>query len=120
LIFARIAAQSFTQSQQPARRTLMTDATYAYLTVWTVPLWLNTTSLDLPEGARVLTVQMQGDTPCLLVLVNPDARVVSYAVAIMGAGNIGPPSLASLPYAGTFQVSGLAWHVFIGQENTDD
>ena len=68
--------------------------------------------VPLPKGARVLTVQMQGDTPCMWVLVDPSAPEEMRRFRLAGTGHELPAD--GLEYVGTFQMRGgaLVFHPF--------
>lgn len=68
--------------------------------------------LDLPENARILSLQMQGSTPTLWALVDPHARIRSRRVSIFGTG-WDATAAESMTYLGTVQDAGLVWHFFI-------
>lgn len=73
--------------------------------------------IEMPEGAKVLTVQIQRDIPCIWALVDPnmDNKVVR-RFHIYGTGyQILRPNDR---YIGTFQLYGgaLVFHVFEEQE----
>jgi hypothetical protein len=74
------------------------------------------TILDMPEGAQPLTVQSQGNHPCLWALVDPEmgpkeVRIRTYAT---GEPILGAPVMAH--YVGTYQIcGGLVFHAFVEQ-----
>lgn len=68
-------------------------------------------TVDLPEGFRPLTVQMQGDSPCLWAMVNPFAQGQPVTIEMFGTG--WPLSADQRQYLGTVQHDGLVWHFFI-------
>lgn len=68
-------------------------------------------SVTLPEGAHVLTVQIQNGFPVLWALVNPDARPEPLHVLARptGGGVLEGPE----DYLGTVQFEdGTVWHYF--------
>lgn len=73
--------------------------------------------ITLPVGAKILSVQMQNETPCIWALVNTDARIPKVEqklIRMIGTGhNIQDPFI--LEYIGTIQTDGgqFVWHVFI-------
>jgi hypothetical protein len=91
-------------------------------TIWKFPLHhaADEVSIDMPKGARILTVQMQGETPCLWAGVDPNAVLEARRILIMGTGHPrhelqwldGDES--SLRYIGTVQMAGgqLVYHFF--------
>lgn len=66
----------------------------------------------MPAGAVILCVQLQGPTPCLWAIVNPDAPKTKRRIDTYGTGK----TLAEAPgyYIGTYQLhgGGLVFHVF--------
>jgi hypothetical protein len=72
-------------------------------------------TIEMPIGARVLTVQMQGDAVCIWAMVDPNAAKARRTFYIFGTGHeIDEPD--ELQYVGTFQPneggSPLVFHVF--------
>lgn len=68
--------------------------------------------LYIPKGGEVLTVQIQGATPCMWVLVNPKAEIEIRTFSIVGTGH--PIKYNLGKYIGTFQLLGgsLVFHIF--------
>lgn len=66
----------------------------------------------LPKGAQILTVQMQGDTPCLWALCDKDAPKEDRRIRIYGTGH--EINHAVGRYISTFQLYGgsLVFHAF--------
>lgn len=58
------------------------------MTIWKFLLKIeDEQTLDMPEGAEILSVAMQGDTPCVWALVNP-SNVTGYVrVETYGTGH---------------------------------
>lgn len=84
-------------------------------TVWKFPLSTDSaTTVPMPKGAEILTLQMQGGSPCIWAKVDPNAEIERRAFRIFGTGHGLPPM--KLDYVGTFQVndggSPLVFHVF--------
>lgn len=70
--------------------------------------------LQIPEGAKILAVQLQFDSPKLWALVDPEKPLVDRHIKVFGTGHEIPDGLK---YIGTFQEDSLAighfvWHVF--------
>ena len=78
---------------------------------WTLGL-TDIQSLPMPEGAKVLTVQMQHGALALWALVDENAPQSNRSFAIYGTGNPMPQSPGE--YVGTFQLRNgdLVFHVF--------
>jgi hypothetical protein len=83
-------------------------------TIWKFPLEVtDAQGVLLPQGAQVLTAQLQGRSLCLWALVDPDAPKTVRLLHIFGTGH--PVHNAdSLRYISTFQLDGgaLVFHVF--------
>lgn len=75
-------------------------------------------TVDMPEGAQILDVQMQRterpprSSACVWALVDPDRTPVKRALVLYGTGHPLPDDPGA--YVGTFQVAGgsLVWHLF--------
>ena len=70
--------------------------------------------IDMPAGAKVLTVQVQHQRLCLWVIVNPASPVETRRFKVIGTGHEHDECLTALTYIGTAQMAGgaLVWHVF--------
>lgn len=83
-------------------------------TIWKYEIPLEDTfSLSMPEGAQVLTVQLQGGIPSLWAMVEPSAPQEERRFAVIGTGN---PIGEVGDYIATIQLHGgeLVFHVFHG------
>lgn len=66
----------------------------------------------MPKGAKILSVQVQGESPCIWALVNPDIEQEERSVAIIGTGN--PFWCHDYTFIDTFQLRGaFVFHTFI-------
>ena len=81
--------------------------------IWKFPLEVtDEQKVELPIGAKPLTVQVQGDTACLWALVDTQVQKEARVIQIFGTGhrvsNEGE-------YISTFQMHGgsLVFHAFI-------
>ncbi len=78
-------------------------------------------TIFLPKGAEVLTIQIQGETPCLWALVDPYAKQESRSFHIAGTGHPihSPANGWEWKFIDTFQLrgGGLVFHVFEGVKN---
>lgn len=86
------------------------------MTIWKYPLTA-ASGLRMPQGARLLAVQVQAEDVCLWALVDPEAPMVTRTIRVFGTGHtvrLAPTDT----YIGTFQLSGgaLVFHVFDGGE----
>ena len=81
--------------------------------VYKYPLTPGRTELRMPEGALVLTVQMQNGEPCLWVKVDPSKPEEDRVFEVYGTGHDMPDD-PRLFYVATFQMAGgaLVFHVF--------
>lgn len=91
-------------------------------TIWKFELRLtDDQAVEMPAGAELLTVQLQGDTPCLWAVVDPYAPPGRRRIYIRGTGH----SLRltdDTRYLGTVQLHGgiLVLHYFDGGELASD
>ena len=68
-------------------------------------------TLELPEGAEILTFQTQNDTPCIWALVDPMRQMETVNFKFFGTGH--PVENAdTLEYVGTIQIKPLVLHLF--------
>lgn len=85
-------------------------------TIW--KFLLKTTEVQpirMPKGAKILTVQVQDDSPCLWALVDPHAKPEKRMIEIFGTGHpIQSNDGNSREYIGTYQQNGgqFVGHVF--------
>lgn len=74
-------------------------------------------NIDMPESSEILCVQMQGSTPCIWALVDPENKVrVPRVLITVGTGHkifIDDKNFR-LNYIGTYQMMGgsLVFHLF--------
>lgn len=81
--------------------------------IWKYPLRVvDEQTLDVPEGAEVLTVQVQNGTPCLWARVDPTAPKTPRKIITHGTGHLVPETTGR--YIATYQIEGgaLVFHVF--------
>jgi len=83
-------------------------------TIWKFPLQIqDRTLIRIPEGAKILCVQIQNEAPCLWALVRQtDGPKQSRVFRIYAKGH--QHEKISGTYIGTFQLDGgaLVFHVF--------
>ena len=74
--------------------------------------------VSMPEGAEILCVQTQRETPCLWALVDPAMAPKMRKIYVYGTGHDIPDNL-HLAYIGTFQLEGgtLVFHAFEATES---
>lgn len=83
------------------------------ITIWKYSLKLDDkVKLEMPKGAQILTVQMQGITPYLWALVDTESKKEERTFFIFGTGTSNPRLGFELNYIGTFQERFFVWHVF--------
>jgi hypothetical protein len=70
--------------------------------------------LEIPDGARVLSVDVQHGVPCLWVLCDPDKSYECRKFRLIGTGDPIRESMDQLRFIGTFQMNDgyLIIHVF--------
>ncbi len=75
-------------------------------------------SIQLPEGAKPLDLQMQGRVVTLWALVDPQAQPVRRSVGVYATGNsIDSHTLEDWEYLGTVQDDGLVFHYWLEPED---
>lgn len=69
--------------------------------------------VEMPQGAEILCIQTQNETPCIWALVEPNATVTKRAFEIFGTGH-NVPENGNRKYIGTYQLmgGGLVFHCF--------
>jgi hypothetical protein len=70
--------------------------------------------IALPIGAKVLTVQRQGEDLCLWAVVDSSQQREMRVFEVFGTGHQMPDGLSKFQYISTVQEMGgaLVWHVF--------
>lgn len=66
--------------------------------------------LQLPQGARVLSVELQDEQPCLWAMVNAESTEELRRFALVGTGHLLPNGIST--YIATFQQPPFVWHLF--------
>jgi len=71
-------------------------------------------SLELSQGAKILTVQVQHDSPQIWALVNPESPTETRHFRLAGTGHSIQENGEVLNYLGTFQLArgGFIGHLF--------
>lgn len=77
----------------------------------------DTQQVMIPEGAKVLTAQVQNSSPCLWVLCEPNAPLAPRTINIHGTGHTVSEDAGE--YVSSFQMYGgsLVFHVFAVPED---
>lgn len=82
--------------------------------IWKFPLELvDTQTVRMPFGAKILSVQAQYNVPTLWALVEESNMPEAVEVYIVGTGN--PCHVSADRFVGTVQThhGSLVWHVFV-------
>ena len=66
--------------------------------------------IGMPEDFETLTVQMQGGSPCLWVIVDPHKPLRAIPFCIFGTGQEMKKEVKK--YVGTWQTNGFVFHLF--------
>lgn len=88
-------------------------------TIYKTPIFADSRSVELPPGAKPLTVQLQHGEPCIwwevLVDLEETQSPVSYPIWAIGTGHLIPPG--ATVYCGTFQLPehDLVFHIYTGE-----
>ena len=77
--------------------------------IWKYPIQTYT-ELQVPKGAKVLTVQMQNGEPQIWMLVNTEMPFERRVFQVFGTGHLVPDDPGT--YIATFQVEPYVFHVF--------
>lgn len=74
-------------------------------------------TVQMPQGAEVLTVQVQGAAVCMWARIDTDRPLGTYRFGVHGTGHELTEFTATAPYVGTFQLGGgaLVFHLFGGR-----
>ncbi len=84
------------------------------LTIYKYPLPVSDEfNVHMPKGARLLSVQVQHDAPCLWAMVDTNNQKAQRRLAIRGTGH-SAERLGFAAFVGTFQLEGgaLVFHLF--------
>ena len=84
-------------------------------TIWKYPInkqpyQYGIVNLEVPDGAWLLKVDMQGDEATAWIEVDPAAVKTEYRFYIVGTGKIVPPDASR--YVCTFFQGAFVWHVY--------
>ena len=81
-------------------------------TIWKFPLALvDAYPVDMPRGARILSVADQNGTLCLWAEVDPEAPCETRRIRIVGSGHPVPQE-PKLQFIGTAVQGPFVWHVY--------
>lgn len=83
--------------------------------IWKFPLDVaDEQTLNMPAGAKILTVQIQFGVPTIWAEVEPsEPKIQQRRIAVFGTGHT-IPALKPLTYIGSVQQDGgnLIWHIY--------
>ena len=84
------------------------------MTIWKFPARPDMFVLEMPSGARILSIDAQNGKPFLWALVDPDAPKVQRRFLTAGTGHPLHDSVSGAAFVGTFQLHGgaLVFHLF--------
>lgn len=84
--------------------------------IWKFPIASpEQTTIKMPGGAEILTIQTQNGMPCIWALVNPENDTEERCFEIFGTGHDVPVDMGiERKYINTFQLNGggLVYHLF--------
>ncbi len=78
--------------------------------IFKYPLESETSEIMMPSIGEILTVQLQGSTPCIWAWVDPEAPMKPVRFHVIATGEEFSPHGKS--YVGTFQAGQFVWHVW--------
>ncbi len=84
-------------------------------TIWKYPIPITDAfTIDMPRGARILSLDTQNGGPTIWALVDPAAEKVPRAFRLFGTGHEVEIDTERADFIGTFQVSdgALVFHLF--------
>lgn len=84
-------------------------------TIWKYPLAITEQqTIQMPQGAKVLDVQRQGDDACLWAEVESNAPKEARIFWVFGTGHVIPEEFSPREHVGTFQLRELrlVFHVY--------
>lgn len=80
-------------------------------TIWKFPVEVTDAfSVKMPEGARILSVQVQGRRPVMWAVVDPGSPLHARRFRLYGTGH--PTAIEQDRFIGTFQLEALVFHLF--------
>lgn len=83
-------------------------------TIWKFPLRItDSQEIKIPDGAQILSVQVQDGQPCIWALLDETAKTYSRKIGMFGTGHPMPKEFAG-KYIGTYQLRNgdVVFHVF--------
>ena len=81
-------------------------------TIWKYPIKVTDyQTIEIPKYSEIIDVQVQDETPCVWVLVNPENGNMIKGLRIFGTGHEIDPE-EDFYYVGTFQLHEGVCHLF--------
>ena len=88
--------------------------------IWKYPIphMMGLFDINMPIGAKMLTVQIQDGRPCFWAIADQLAGFKDRRFWSFGTGHDLPDDIDAKQYVGTYQLAdlGLVWHVFVDPE----
>jgi hypothetical protein len=83
-------------------------------TIWKYEIMPGVFDLNMPAGARILSVQVQRGKPYVWALCCPDNEIEKRRLCVVGTGHSTPENIENARFVGTFQLNGgeLVFHLF--------
>ncbi len=83
-------------------------------TIWKFAMNYVDQMVEMPEGADILSLQIQNGLPFIWAVVDTDHRRVPRQFRVYGTGHQLPDPCTHLQHVGTFLVENLGevWHMF--------
>lgn len=79
------------------------------LVIYKYPINVDETTIEMPQGSKVLCLQLQNLVVHIWVLLDPDQPTEKRVFKVRGTGHIvGETEI----YVGTWQSGPLVWHLF--------
>lgn len=69
-------------------------------------------TIQMPQGARVISVQLQNGVPTMWAMVVTDMKMISHEFRVYGTGHELDTFAIQGKHLGTIQQNGLVWHIF--------
>ena len=85
--------------------------------IWKFEVPAASLPIAMPQGAKILSAGVQGESIMIWALVIPDAKVIRRYLFVYGTGHQVPHKNHNLPLIGTVFLGSLVFHVFDGGEN---
>lgn len=86
------------------------------MVIWKYKLHLTEfQEVSMPQGAKILSVQVQDDQICFWVILKDEAyaKYEEKQFLIVGTGTAMPTDMQGWQYIATVQIRPFVWHVFV-------